>query len=227
MTSARAKYEHELADLEKKTLALGEMVDKALGRAIWALTHRSTGEAQAIIADDQEVNAMATDLEGDVLRLIALQAPVAGDLRRVSVFLHCADELERMGDYAKGIATQTLQLVADPSCEVPESIPAMEQLARDMLRQALDALVNRDPQANLRLKERDDEIDRLYDELSQQIAARMQEQPAAVPSGLCLLRVGHNLERYADRVTNIGEYVEFIVSGKITSRHLQRLSATP
>lgn len=214
----REHYRHELDELQRELLALGHMCDKAVRRSIWALRQGALGEAQALIDADDAIDAAADFLTQHATQVIATQGPVAGDLRLVSAFIQCADELERIGDYAEGIAKVVLRLGGAPPGGVPDTLLTMAEDARAMLNKALDALVARDPAINLRLKHEDDRVDAGYDRLLADLTALMQCDPSMVQTGTYLLWVGHNLERIGDRSTNIGEYVEYIVRGVISSR---------
>ena len=215
MQPVRERYQHELGLLERELLALGKAADEAVGRALWALHQRATGEAQAIVRDDTNLDEAANALQEHALQVMALQGPVASDLRLVSSILHFARELERIGDYCKGIAGLVLRFAELPPIELPPELNEMAKEARLMLAEALNALVQRDATVHLRLKQRDKLVDDCYERLVITITARRQADPAMVLPGTYLLWVNHNLERIADRATNIGKYVKFIVSGKL------------
>ncbi len=214
----RERYRYELDELQRELIALGQMCDRAVRRAVWALREGAVGEARAIIADDDRIDDAADALTQHATRVIATQGPVAGDLRLVSAFIQCADELERIGDYAEGIAKVVLRLGGAPSGGVPATLLSMAEAARGMLTKALDGLVARDPAINLHLKEEDDRVDADYQRLLADLTAQMERDPAMVQTGTYLLWVGHNLERIGDRSTNIGEYVEYIVRGVVSPR---------
>jgi phosphate transport system protein len=218
MAQLREKYRHELVELERELLALGKLADSAVRRAVWALNQGAVGEAQAIVAGDDAIDDAADALSQHAMRVIATQGPVAGDLRLVGSFMQAADELERIGDYAEGIAKLVVRLNGPFPGGVPEPITTMATAARAMLDRALDALVSRDPSINLRLKDEDDVVDAAYAELLAEMTRRMERDPAMVTPGTFLLWVGHNLERIGDRATNIGEYVEYIVRGVKSER---------
>ncbi|HMQ33251.1 MAG TPA: phosphate signaling complex protein PhoU [Chloroflexaceae bacterium] len=218
MAELRERYRYELDELQRELLALGQLCDQAVRRAVWALRQGAVGEARAIIGDDDRIDDAADALTQHATRVIATQGPVAGELRLVSAFIQCADELERIGDYAEGIAKVVLRLDGAPAGGVPATLLAMAEDARAMLNKALDGLVARDPAINLRLKEEDDRVDAGYERLLGELTAQMERDPAMVQTGTYLLWVGHNLERIGDRSTNIGEYVEYIVRGVISTR---------
>jgi phosphate transport system protein len=218
MSRLRENYRHELSEIQRELLALGRLADEAVRRALWALRQGAVGEAEAIIRGDNVIDTASEELTHRAMRIIATQGPVAGDLREVSAYIQCGGELERIGDYAEGIAKLVVRSGGRLAAELPPEIELMAGEARSMLGQALDALVALDPAINLRLKEHDDKVDNAYDQLLAGLTAAMQADPAMVVPGTLLLWVGHNLERIADRATNIGENVEYIVRGEISSR---------
>jgi len=218
MSQLRDNYRHELIELERELLALGKLSDTAVRRSLWALQQGALGEAQSIIHGDDVIDDAADALMQHAMRVIATQGPVAGDLRLVGSFIQAADELERIGDYAEGIAKLVLRFGGPVPGGVPAPIDTMAKTARAMLAKALDALVSRDPSINLQLKDEDDVVDAAYGQLLATLTRVMENDPTMVTPGTYLLWVGHNLERIGDRSTNIGEYVEYIVSGVKSSR---------
>jgi len=218
MSQLRDNYRHELIELERELLALGKLSDTAVRRSLWALQQGAVGEAQSIIHGDDTIDDAADALMQHAMRVIATQGPVAGDLRLVGSFIQAADELERIGDYAEGIAKLVLRFGGPVPGGVPAPIDTMAKTARAMLAKALDALVSRDPSINLQLKDEDDVVDAAYGQLLTTLTRVMESDPTMVTPGTYLLWVGHNLERIGDRSTNIGEYVEYIVSGVKSSR---------
>lgn len=218
MPPLREHYLHELAELERELIALGSMAGEAIRRALWALKQGALEEARAIVRRDEGIDDATDALVQHAIQIIATQGPVAGDLRLVSSFMQAASELERIGDYAKGIATVTLRLGGPPPGGVPEAIEHMAAVTRRMLNEALEALAARDPTINLRLKQEDEAADIAYAQLFDAQIERMERDPAMVRPGTFLLWIGHNLERIGDRATNIGEYVEYIVRGVKSSR---------
>lgn len=218
MGGLRENYRHELLELERELLALGRLVDTAVQRALWALRQGALREAEAIIRDDDLIDSTTRDLSEHAMRIIATQGPVAGDLRLVGAFIQSATELERIGDYAEGIAKIITRFGERPAGALSPEIELMAADARAMLAQALNALTARDADLNLRLKQQDDKVDACYDRLFGEVTALMQSDPTMVVPGTYQLWVGHNLERIADRAVNIAEHVEFIVRGKVSQR---------
>jgi phosphate transport system protein len=215
----RENYRHELLELQRELVALGRLSREAVRRAIWALRQGAVAEAEAIIRDDNVIDAATEELTHHAIRIIATQSPVAGELREVSAYIQCGNELERIGDYAEGIAKLVVRSGGRIAPELPAEIEHMAGEAHAMLGQAMDALVAQDAEINLRLKNHDDQVDATYARLLELLTAVMQADPSMVMPGTLLLWVGHNLERIADRSTNIGEFVEYIARGEISSRN--------
>lgn len=218
MPDLREHYRHELDELQRELLALGTLSDRAVQQAIWALREGALGVAQALIAADDELDDATDAFVQHATRIIATQGPVARDLRLLNAFMQCASELERIGDYAEGIAKLVLRLGGPPPGGVPPTLLSMANDARALLARAIEGLVSRDPSINLRLKEEDDRLDAGYERLLAETFTAMRADPAMVEPGTYLLWVGHNIERIGDRATNIGEYVEYIVRGVVSSR---------
>ena len=156
------------------------------------------------------------------MELIATQQPMAGDLRILIAVLHIAVELERMGDYAEGIGKISVMMGNDPPLKPLIDIPRMAEKSMDMLRRSLDALVNRDEAAALQVCNDDDEVDALYDQVYRELLMFMLQDPKTVQRATYLLWVSHDLERIADRATNIAERVIFLVTGKLTEINVSK-----
>jgi phosphate transport system protein len=218
MSHISEKYQHELDELQRELKQLAQLVDAAVHQAAWALTNGATGEARAIIKRDDEIDELALTLQEHALRVMALQGPVASDLRLVSSILHHARELERIGDYAKGIAVLTLRL--EPLAKLPQPIElsTMVTESRAMLAASLAAIDSQNADIGVQLKERDDLVDQAYDAVFTQTLALMQADPQNVLPGTYMLWIAHNIERIADRTTNIAEDVEYLLRGTISKR---------
>ena len=196
-------------------LVLASMVDLAIESSIEALRQQNEVEAQRIIRDDQSINAKRYAIEEMAIATIATQQPMARDLRTILAVLHIAVELERMGDYATGIAKITLMHEDKELLKPLIDIPRMADLARGMLRRSLDAFVNRDAELANRTAAQDDEVDALYNQVYRELLTFMLNDPRTIDRATWLLWVAHNLERIADRVTNICERVVFLVTGRL------------
>jgi phosphate transport system protein len=213
--TARAAFDRQLHTLLDDTLMLGSMVEKAIERSIDALVRLDADEARLIIADDNRVNAKRYRLEEDAVRLIATQQPMAGDLRLIASVIHISTDLERIGDYAAGIAKIVLMHGDQPPVKPLIDIPRMAELGRSMLRRSLDALVRRDAAAAREIVEEDDQVDALYDQIYRELLIYMIEDPKLIQRATWLLWAAHNVERIADRATNVCERVIYMVTGQI------------
>jgi phosphate transport system protein len=220
----RETFDEQIGELQKDLLALGDLVDKAIERSIRSLASRDLELAQQIIDEDILINQAQRDLEEGCLVLIATQQPLASDLRIIIAVSNIAIELERMGDYAKGIAKITLMIGDQPPLKPLIDIPRMAEKGRQLLHQQLDAFIRRDPESARRLGVEDDEVDDLYDQVYRELLFFMTQDPKTITRATHLLWVAHNLERIADRTTNIGERVVFLVTGQVEELNLERLS---
>ena len=214
----RAHYEHDLAELQRRLLSLGETVERSIVSAVWALMHRDASAARRVVRDDAMIDELRYDLEEHALRLLALQQPLAGDLRTISALMGLASELERIGDYAEGIAAVVLRSAALADFEAPPLVYQMAQEARAMLRTALQAVVERDAGAVERLERADDQVDDLYQQVLQELLTTMRAYPQQSEAATYLLWAAHNLERIADRTVNIAERAAFIATGALVGR---------
>ncbi len=213
--TGRPGFERELRGLQDEVLELGSMVDKAVERSIEALKRLDQPAAHAIIQDDLTVNAKRFAIEDLAIELIATQQPMARDLRTIVAVLSIIVELERIGDYAKGIAEIVLRHQDQPLLKPLIDVPRMAAKARDMLRRSLDAFVERDAEAAKRIAAEDDEVDALYDQVYRELLTYMLQDPRTIDRATWLLWTAHNLERIADRVTNICERVVYEVTGRM------------
>jgi len=211
----RENLEHRLALLQCQLVDMGNMVDAAVDRAVRALAERDADSARAVISDDVAVNRAQRDIEEQAIVLLATQQPMARDLRAILATISVATELERIGDYAEGIAKITLRLLEEPPLKPLIDIPRMAELARQLLRNALEALVERDVDWARRLAEIDDEVDALTDQVYRELLGFMIRDPNTITRATYLIWVSHNLERAADRATNIAERVVQLVTGNI------------
>lgn len=211
----RESFDRHLNELQDEALILGSMVEKAVDRSIAALKQRDLELAKQVIADDLKINQKRLDIEERCIELIVTQQPVASDLRIIVAVLYIIVELERIGDHAEGIANITLMLGDEPPLKPLIDLPRMAEKAGDMLRRSLDAFIKRDAGAARKISAEDDEVDNLYDQVFRELLTFMAEDPKTITRATRLIWVAHNLERSADRVTNICERVVFVVTGKM------------
>jgi len=215
MSKARALFDRELTDLRDNILYLGSMVETAIERAVHALKEQDEDLARQVIAGDEEINTRRYNIEERCVRLIATQQPAAGDLRAIVAAIHIVTELERMGDHASGIAELAIRLADQPHLKPLIDVPRMAEIDREMIRASLDAYFERDPDLALETAKRDAEIDGLYDQVYRELLTYMLSDPRTITRATYLLWVTHNLERIADRVTNICERVIYMCTGKM------------
>jgi phosphate transport system protein len=211
----RQTFEDELQCLQDEVLMLGSMVEDALTDSVECLRKRDMERSRQLIADDRLINEKRFAIEADTLTLIATQQPIAGDLRVLASVLEIAAELERMGDYAKGIANINLMIGEEPLLKPLVDIPRMAEIARDMLHRALEAFIQRDVELAQAIPAEDDEVDALYNQVYRELASYILSNPRNIEQANYLLWAAHNLERTADRVTNICERVVFTVTGQM------------
>jgi len=211
----RTSFERHLHELQDEVLVLGSMVEKAIYSSMEALKNRDLELAKQVIADDSEIDRKRYDIEEKCIELIVTQQPVASDLRIIVAVLNIIIDLERIGDHAEGIAKIAVMIGKEPPLKPLIDLPRMAQKTGDMLRRSLDAFINRDAEAARKISKEDDEIDALYEQVFRELLTFMAEDPKTITRATRLIWVGHNLERSADRVTNICERVVFVVTGKM------------
>jgi len=211
----RQTFEAELGALKERLLHLGAMVGEAQRCAVQALAQRDEGLAHDVIARDQAINQLQREIEEECVFLIASQQPVARDLRIIMAVSEVASELERMADHAKGIAKLALRLIDQPMLKPLIDIPRMDEIGRELLLGQLQAFLAGDVEAARKLAHRDDEVDQLNDQVFRELLLIMMNDPRTITRATYLLWVAHNLERFSDRATNIGERVIFVTAGDI------------
>ncbi|RJQ40384.1 MAG: phosphate transport system regulatory protein PhoU [Dehalococcoidia bacterium] len=211
----RTAFHKKLREIQDEILAMGSMVSKSVLRSIDALKNRNLEMAHQIIADDQKINGKRFEIEEKCIELIATQQPLASDLRTIIAILNITTEIERIGDYAVGIARIVIMIGDEPPLKPLIDIPRMAEKIVEMLRRSLDALINRDADAAREIAVEDDLVDQLYDQVFRELLTFMAEDPKTITRATRLMWTAHNLERAADRVTNICERVVYIVTGKM------------
>jgi len=211
----RTAFHKKLGQIQDEILAMGSMVEKAIGQSVEALKNRDTEAANRIVKDDLYINRKRYEIEEKCIQLIATQQPMAGDLRNIICILNIVTELERIGDYAEGIAKIVLLIGDEPPLKPLIDIPRMADKTIDMLHRSLDSLINHDAETAREIAQEDDEVDDLYDQGFRELLTFMAEDPRTITRATRLIWVAHNLERSADRVTNICERVVYFVTGKM------------
>jgi phosphate transport system protein len=210
---ARVDFEKHLNEVQEDMLVLAGMVERAIGRSIDALRSRDTELARVVIVEDLDINRKRYETEEKCLELLAMQQPMARDLRTIVAVLHMIVDLERMGDHAEGIAKIAIMLADEAPLKPYIDIPRMAQIAVRMLRESLEAFKLRDVEMARRICDLDDEVDGLYDQVYRELLVYMLNDPKTIERATHITWIAHNLERIADRVTNICERVVYMVQG--------------
>ncbi len=212
----RQTLDHRIQQLRDDVLVLASMVENAVLQSVEALKQQDVRLALEVYHQDQEVNARRFKIENDVIITIATQQPImAGDLRLLASILEVAGELERMGDYAKGIAHIARMIGTEPLIKPLIDIPRMAEISVDMLHRAVTAFIQADAETARAIPNEDDQVDNLYNQVYRELVTIMFNNPKAIDQGNYLMWAAHNLERLADRVTNICERAVYIVTGQL------------
>ena len=211
----RTTFHKKLREIQDEVLVMGSMVGRATTSSVKALKERDLDLANQVISDDLKVNRKRCEIEEKCVELIATQQPMASDLRIIIAILNITTEIERIGDYAIGIARIVIMIGDEPPLKPLIDIPRMTEKTNDMLRRSLDAFIDHDADAAKQIANEDDEVDNLYNQVFRELLTFMMEDPRTVTRATRLIWVAHNLERSADRVTNICERVVYLVTGKM------------
>lgn len=218
----RELFSRELHHIQEEVLAMGGMVAAAIDASIEALRRRDLEKAKEIIHNDLNVNQKRWDIEEQCLQLIATQQPAARDLRLLAAVLVIITELERIGDYAEGIAKINILMGDEPLVKPLIDIPRMAQKAIDMLHRSLHAFIQGDAETARSICNEDDEVDDLWNQVYRELLTFMIQDPKTINRATYLIWVAHNLERIADRVTNICERTVFLVTGRMEEMNVSR-----
>lgn len=218
----RAVFERQLNEIQEDMLVLANMVETAITQSVEALKNRDVELARRVIANDTVINQKRYETEEKCIELISLQAPLASDLRTIISVLHITVDLERMGDHAEGIAKIALMLTDEPPLRPYIDIPRMAEMAIRMMDGVLEAYRKRDTARAREIIAADDEVDALHEEVYRELLLLMIEDPQVIQRATYLMWVAHNLERIADRVTNICERVVYLVEGRISDLNVSK-----
>ncbi len=215
----REEFDRELGQLEAQVILLSSLVESAVLTSLLALKGQDDVLAEKVIADDDLIDDKRHEIEEYCAALLRKEAPVAGDLRRILTILHLSGELERIGDYAEGIAKITQMLSDKPLLKELIDLPRMGDRAVSMLKRSLEAFLDRDPERSeataMAVGPDDSIVDSMYQEVQSELLELMRSNPDNVEAGTYLLWAAHNVERIADRATNIAERVVFQATGKL------------
>jgi phosphate transport system protein len=215
----RQHFEEALQALKSRLLSMAALVEERVHRAIRGLIERRAELAQEVAAGDEEVNELQIEIDDRCLKLLALQNPMAGDLRLITAAMKINADLERIGDQAVNIAEHALKLIRLPLLKPLIDIPRMADMAERMTRDSLDAFVRKDAVLARNVLARDDEVDELKDQLFRELLTYMMADPGTIERALALILVSRSLERIADHATNIAEDTIFIVEAKDVRHH--------
>ena len=220
MTGESQRHFHEqLGDVKVRLLTMSGEAEAALGLAVEALLERDVDKAKRVIAGDQVIDELEMEVEEQCISLLALQQPMARDLRMLTSALKIANDLERVGDHAVNIA-ESAERLAEKSAITPEpEMVEMARLTREMLSDAIEAFIRGDAISAREICRRDDKVDALHRSMFRILLTHMMEDPHQIGAGMELFLVSRNLERVADLATNVAEDVVFLVEGKSIKHH--------
>lgn len=219
-------FDEELNRLNTELLKLASLVEESIARSIKSLVDRDPNLAQEVIDSDEAINMLEIDIDELCLKLLALYQPAAVDLRFITSAMKINSDLERMGDLAVNIAERSLDLVKQPLLKPLIDIPRMAELAQKMVRDVLNAFVNKDAELAREVCRRDDEVDSLNDQVFRELLTYMMQDQKNITRAVDLMLVGRYLERIADHSTNIGEDVVYFVKGKTIKHHIEEKRKT-
>jgi phosphate transport system protein len=223
--TGRQDFDRDLGKLEAELILMSGLVEQAIFNALNALKNRDIERSQTVIDEDDHIDQTELEIERDCIELIRREAPMAGDLRRIIASLHIAGELERIGDYAEGIAKISITMGSQPPLKELIDIPRMSDMAVSMLKRALEAFISRDPDVvrrlSVELESEDDEVDDLYAKVQGDLMALVKSDPDNAERATYLMWVAHNVERVADRAMNIVERALYQATGELVSGNTQ------
>ena len=218
-------FDEDLDRLRALISEMGGLAEHSIGEAMRCLVQRDVEGAKQIVENDKKLDALEIETERRVVQLIALRAPMAGDLREAVAALKISGVVERIGDYAKNIARRVPELEKVGHIEPMSLLPEMARIATQMVHDVLNAFVNRDPEAAIKVAERDEALDDFYDSIFRTLLTFMMEKPNSIGHATQLLFVAKNLERVGDHATNIAEMVYFAATGKQMLERLEKAGA--
>jgi phosphate transport system protein len=210
----------ELDELQLRLLEMGSLVESAIHDSVLSLVERNEQVARRVLSNEDRINHLEIDIDELAIRLLALQQPMAKDLRFITAAIKINTDLERMGDLAVNIAERSLALLLRPSIK-PFDIPKMANTVQSMVHNSLDAFVKREAELARTVLLSDDSVDSLRDSIQLELTSIMQKDPSVVPQGIDLILVARHLERIADHATNIAEDVLFLIRGVDVRHHLE------
>lgn len=216
-------FDEELKELNKQLLKMSALVEEAISRSVKALVERKDDLAAEVIKSDKVINMLEIEIDELCLRLLALHQPKAIDLRFITSAMKINNDLERIADQAVNIAERTQEIIKQPLLKPLIDIPRMATLAQKMVKDSVDALVNKDEALARDVWKRDDEVDSLNDQIFRELLTYMMQDPKTITKAVELILVGRHLERIADHATNIAEDVIYFVKGKTIKHHIEEI----
>jgi phosphate transport system protein len=216
-------FDAELNALNERLLHLARLAEESVALAVRSLKEREEALAQEVLKREGDINLLEIVVDELCMKLLALRQPVAGDLRFITSAMKIASDLERVGDLAVNIAEISLELLKQPPLKPLIDIPRMASLAQSMVRDSLNAFVNRDEKLARSVCERDDEVDSLNDQVFRELLTYMMNDPSTINRAVGLILIGRHLERIADHATNIGEDVIYLVLGKTIKHNIEEV----
>ena len=207
-------FEHDLEELKQRLLWMGSLAERSVHQAVHAVLDAEENLAEAVLSEENAINEMQIEIDDRVQRLLALQQPMAADLRFLLAISRINGDLERIGDQAVNISQSAMRILRHPQVKPYVDLPRMSELAESMVRDSLNSLVKGDLELAQSVMQRDDHVDRLRDQLFRELLTYMMENSAVVFPSFELILVAKNLERIADHATNIAEDVIYYVAGR-------------
>jgi phosphate transport system protein len=207
-------FDEDLKRLNNVIAEMGGLAEAQLTRAVEALVRRNTELATEVVQDDKRIDALETEVGQMTVRMLALRQPMAQDLREVVAAIKIASDIERIGDYAKNIAKRAIVLAAHAPLKPVASIPRMSQLALQIIKDVLDAYIEKDAEGARAAWRRDEEVDEMYNSVFREMLTYMMEDPRNIGPCTHLLFIAKNIERIGDHATNVAEIVYFLVHGR-------------
>lgn len=213
------KFDKELTKLKEKLMHMATLAEESIALAVRSLKERNKDHTQQVFKIEETLNMLDIEIDNLGMQLFALRQPMASDLRLITSSMRIAVELERIGDLAVNIAERSLELLKQPPLKPLIDIPRMTEIAQQMVKDAIDAFVNKNDKLAKSVCERDDEVDDLNDQIFRELLTYMMQDPKTIEKAVELILVGRHLERIADHATNIGEDVIYFVKGKTIKHH--------
>jgi phosphate transport system protein len=226
MVKMERPFDEELKLLKEKLLEMAARAEEQIALAVRGLKDREEGLACQVLDREEAINLLDIEIDEMALRLLALRQPMAADLRFITSAMKISSDLERIGDLAVNIAQRTIDLLKSPQLKPLIDIPQMALMAQEMVRDVLNAFINGDDKLARDVCERDDQMDKLNQQVFRELLTYMMEDPATISRAVDLILVGRHLERIADHATNIGEDVIYMVRGKTIKHHIEEGRAT-